>query len=69
MTAEEMIAILEEIARGPDAYPTSRVTALRTLWEWSHAEPEEEPNPFAELYDTDEPRVRRRVARKRENRN
>ena len=50
MTDEEMIAILEEIARDPDAYPTSRVTAIRTLWEWRRVEPEEEPNPFDDLY-------------------
>jgi hypothetical protein len=50
MTAEEMIAILEGIARDPDAYPTSRVTAIRTLWEWRRAEPEEEPSPFDDLY-------------------
>jgi hypothetical protein len=68
MTDEEMIAILEEIALDPDAYPTSRVTAIRTLWQWRHAEPEEEPTGFDELYDTDELRARRRVAAQREKR-
>ena len=50
MTDEEMIAILKGIARDPDAYPTSRVTAIRTPWEWRHAEPGEDPSPFDELY-------------------
>ncbi len=59
MTHEEMIAILEEIARDPDAYPSSRVTAIRTLWEWRRAESEEEPNPFDDLY-ADEFTARRR---------
>jgi hypothetical protein len=54
-----MIAILEEIALDPNAYPTSRVTAIRTLWEWRHAKPEEEPSPFDELY-ADELTARRR---------
>ncbi len=65
MTDEEMIAVLEEIIRDPEAYPTSRVTAIRTLWEWRRAEPEEEPNPFDDLYG-DEFTARRRTARKRE---
>ncbi len=59
MTDEEMIAVLEEIARDPNAYPSSRVTAIRTLWEWRHAEPEEGPSPFDELY-ADEFTARRR---------
>jgi hypothetical protein len=60
MTDQEMIAILEEIALDPNAYPTSRVTAIRTLWEGRHAEPpEEEPTGFDELY-ADELTARRR---------
>jgi hypothetical protein len=27
--------------------------AFRTLWEWRRAEPEEEPNPFDDLYADD----------------
>jgi hypothetical protein len=64
MTDQEMIAILEEIALDPDAYPTSRVTAIRTLWEWRRAEPEEEPNPFDDLYDDAFTARRRAAARK-----
>jgi hypothetical protein len=64
MTDEEMIAVLEEIALDRDAYPTSRVTAIRTLWEWRHAEPEEAPTGFDELY-ADEFTVRQRERTKR----
>ena len=69
MTDEEMIAILEEIARDPDAYPTSRVTAIRTLHEWRRAaEPEEEPSPCDELYGDELTARRRAAARQREKR-
>jgi hypothetical protein len=61
MTDQEMIAILEEIALDPDAYPTSRVTAIRTLWEWRRNELGERPSAFDELYG-DELRARRRAA-------
>jgi hypothetical protein len=50
MTDEELIAVLEEIVRDETAPASARVTAIRTLWEWRRAEPEEEPSPFDELY-------------------
>ena len=46
MEREEMIEILEEIARDPEVNPTARVTALRALMEFP------EPPAFDEsLYD------------------
>ena len=48
MRREEAIEILEEIARDPDCYPTSRVTAIRTLLELDK-EREPEPSDFAAL--------------------
>ena len=57
MMREEAIEILEEIARDPDCYPTSRVTAIRTLLELDK-EREPEPSDFADLDAV--PLVRRR---------
>jgi hypothetical protein len=59
MTDEEMIAVLEGIARGKAAPASARVTAVRTLWEWRRAEPEDGPTGFDELY-ADEFTARRR---------
>lgn len=48
MEREEMIEILEEIARDPEVNPTARVTALRALKEFP------EPPAFDEsLYSAD----------------
>jgi hypothetical protein len=61
MTDDEMIAVLEEIARDEAAHPSARVTAVRTLWQWKRS-------AFDELYP-DELRARRRaVARERKKR-
>lgn len=57
MTDDEKIAILEEIARDPKAYPSARITAIRTLREfWP-----EEPKPRGAFADLDELRPRRQV--------
>jgi hypothetical protein len=48
MTQEEAIEILEEIARDPDCYPTSRVKAIRTLLQLDK-ERESEPSVFSDL--------------------
>jgi hypothetical protein len=50
MSDDELIEVLEEIVRDEAAPASARVTAIRTLYEWRRAEPEEEPNPFDELY-------------------
>jgi hypothetical protein len=66
MTDEEMIAVLDQIILAPKAPGSARVTAIRTLHEWRRAaDAEEGPSPFDKLYDADELRARRRVARKR----
>ncbi len=59
MSDDELIEVLEEIVRDEAAPASARVTAIRTLWEWRHAEPEEEPSAFDELY-ADEFTARRR---------
>jgi hypothetical protein len=38
MTRDEMIEILEGIARDPNAYPNARITAIRTLRQMADAE-------------------------------
>ena len=38
MTRDEMIEILEAIARDPNAYPNARITAIRTLHAWGDDE-------------------------------
>ena len=38
LSRDEMIEILEEIARDPDAYPSARITAIRTLRAWADDE-------------------------------
>jgi hypothetical protein len=50
MTDDELIAVLEEIVRDEAAPASARVTAIRTLWEWRRAEPEEAPTGFDDLY-------------------
>jgi hypothetical protein len=53
MSDDELIAVLEEIVRDETAPASARVTAIRTLWEWRHAEPEEKPTGFDDLYGDD----------------
>jgi hypothetical protein len=48
MTDDEMIAILEEIPRNPKSYPSARITAIRTLRDFSPEDPEP-TDAFAEL--------------------
>ena len=48
MGRQEMAAVLEEIARDPDAYPSARVSAIRLLNEFG---PLETSAPFDDLYD------------------
>jgi hypothetical protein len=48
MEHDEMIEILEEIARNPKSYPSARISAIRALLELEkHQEPE--PSLFDEL--------------------
>ena len=47
MDREEMIRILEEIIRDPDANPTARVTAIRALREIA---PRETDSQFDDLH-------------------
>ena len=57
MTDDEMIAILEEIARNPKSYPSARITAIRTLREfWP-----EDPMPTDAFAELDRVRPRRKV--------
>jgi hypothetical protein len=46
MSRQEMCEVLEEIARNPDSYPSSRVSAIRLLHELA---PPEASSPFADL--------------------
>ena len=43
-----MCEVLEEIARDPDSYPSSRVSAIRLLHELA---PPPDSSPFDDLYD------------------
>jgi hypothetical protein len=54
LSHDEMVALLEEIARDESKPAGARVTAIRTLWEWRRVEPEEGPTGFDELYAADE---------------
>ena len=59
MDENERIAILEEIARDPKAYPSARVSAIRALDERRRVaeakEPPADDDKFAELYAVDGP--------------
>ncbi len=68
MTDDELIAVLEEIVRDEAAPASARVTAIRTLWGWRRAEPEEEPSAFDDLYGDEFTARRRAAARQREKR-
>jgi hypothetical protein len=59
MTDDEMIAILEEIPRNPKSYPSARITAIRTLRDFSPEDPEP-TDAFAEL-DRVRPRRKARL--------
>jgi SPX domain protein involved in polyphosphate accumulation len=59
-----MIAVLEELVRDESAPASARVTAIRTLYEWRRADPDEEPNPFDPL-DADEVAARRPERKRR----
>jgi hypothetical protein len=48
MSRQEMCGILEEIARDPDAYPSSRVSAIRLLQELA---PLPDSSQFDDLHD------------------
>ena len=60
MTRQEMVAILEEIARDPKQYPSARVTALRTLRELQDAA----EKPATDFDALDELAARRRYRTK-----
>jgi hypothetical protein len=47
MSRQEMCGILEEIARDPDSYPSSRVSAIRLLHELA---PLPDSPQFSDLY-------------------
>ena len=59
MTRQEMVAILEEIARDPKQYPSARVTAIRTLRELQAPE-----KPATDFDALDEVAARRRYRAK-----
>jgi hypothetical protein len=46
MSRQEMAEVLEEIARDPDAYPSSRVSAIRLLQELA---PPQDSSQFDDL--------------------
>ena len=50
MEQEEMIPILEEIARNPDSYPSARISAIRALLELEEKR-DSAPGRFDELED------------------
>jgi hypothetical protein len=49
MDREEMQLIAEQIARNPESYPSSRITALRFLREIDAAREEDAKSAFDEL--------------------
>jgi hypothetical protein len=60
MEHDEMIEILEEIARNPKSYPSARISAIRALIEFEQKWEEPEPDPlFAELDAVPLPRYRK----------
>jgi hypothetical protein len=60
MEVEEMIRILEEIIRDPDANPTARCTAIRTLREFPQ---QPEDSVFADLDLYPDVQLRRKGSR------
>jgi hypothetical protein len=58
MSRQEMAEVLEEIARDPDAYPSSRVSAIRLLNELG---PLETDGGFEPLYAVEPRRSGRRL--------
>ena len=59
MSRQEMCEVLEEIARGPDAYPSARVSAIRLLQELA---PAQASSQFDDLHEV---RLRRSGNRSR----
>jgi hypothetical protein len=60
MSRQEMAAVLEEIARDPNAYPSARVSAIRLLNELG---PQENDSSFRDLYAVGSKRQGRRPPR------
>ena len=59
LSHDEMVALLEEIARDEAKPAGARVTAIRMLWEWRRVDEPGTPTGFDELY-ADEFTARRR---------
>jgi hypothetical protein len=59
LSHDEMVALLEEIARDESKPAGTRVTAIRTLWEWRRVDEPGTPTGFDDLY-ADEFSARRR---------